>query len=191
MVSDDSEIVFIGSSGESCRPGSSTIQSYQNHGIVEIDELSPDMRHGNSQGVVCINDDDSAARARQVEADEMLALRLQEQLYHELPAFGGDEIDADMARLMQQEEAHPLSNQNHHASNPRTLSINSRRQPQSRLLPNPSNRRGIRARVHTSSGMEHLRNRVLNRSRAASSRARNLQFPLGMDLDMRLDIWKH
>ncbi|KAK3187806.1 hypothetical protein Dsin_027367 [Dipteronia sinensis] len=188
MVSDDSEIQFLGSSGESCRPGSSTIQSHQNHRIVEIDELSPDMRHGNSQGVVCINDDDSAARARQVEADEMLALRLQEQLYHELPAFGGDEIDADMARLVQQEEAHPLSNLNHHAPNPRTLSINSRRQPQSRLLPNPSNRRGIRARVHTSSGMEHLRNRVLNRSRAGSSRARNLQFPLGMDLDMRLDI---
>ena len=28
------------------------------------------------------------------------------------------QIDADMAQLMQEEEAHPLSNQNHHASNP-------------------------------------------------------------------------
>ncbi|KAL5851577.1 hypothetical protein ACOSQ3_006695 [Xanthoceras sorbifolium] len=186
MVSDDSEIVFLGSSGESSRPRSSTIRSHQNHGIVEINELSPETRHGNSQGVVCINDDDSAARTRQVEADEMLALRLQEQLYDELPAFGGDEIDADIAWFMQQEEdVHPLSNQNRHGSNPRT---SSRRQPQSRLLPNPSNRRGLRARVHTSSGMEPLRNRFLNRARAAPLRARNFQFPLGMDLDVRLDI---
>ncbi|KAH7573084.1 hypothetical protein JRO89_XS03G0064800 [Xanthoceras sorbifolium] len=179
MVSDGSEIVFLGSSGESSRPRSSTIRSHQNHGIVEINELSPETRHGNSQGVVCINDDDSAARTRQVEADEMLALRLQEQLYDELPAFGGDEIDADIAWFMQQEEdVHPLSNQNRHGSNP----------PQSRLLPNPSNRRGLRARVHTSTGMEPLRNRFLNRARAAPLRARNFQFPLGMDLDVRLDI---
>lgn len=64
--------------------------------------------------------------------------------------------------------------------------MNSRRQPQSRLLPNPSNRRGSRARGHSSSGMESLRNRVFSRSRAASSRARNLRFPMGMDLDM---VW--
>lgn len=62
--------------------------------------------------------------------------------------------------------------------------MHSYRQPQSRLLQNSSNRRGTRARVHTDNGVAQLRSRLVNRSRAAPSRARNFQFPLDMDLDM-------
>jgi hypothetical protein len=90
-VSDDSDIVFLGSSGENSRP--SRLQTRQNWGsldpVIEVDELSPEMRRTISRGLECINNDDSDARARQVEADEMLARELQEQLYHEEPVVGG------------------------------------------------------------------------------------------------------
>ncbi|KAJ0092624.1 hypothetical protein Patl1_25888 [Pistacia atlantica] len=66
--------------------------------------------------------------------------------------------------------------------------MHSYRQPQLRLLQNSSNRRATRARVHTSNGVTQLRSRFVNRSRAAPSRARNFQFPLDMDLDMRIDM---
>lgn len=92
LVSDGTEIVLLDSPGESSRPRSSTAQSHQNHGTFEINELPSETTNGNSEGVVFIDEDDSAARARQVEADEMMALRLQEQLYHEMPTFGGNEV---------------------------------------------------------------------------------------------------
>lgn len=90
-VSDDSDIVFLGSSGENSRP--SRLQTRQNWGsldpVIEVDELSPEMRRSISRGLDCMNNDDSDTRARQVEADEMLARELQEQLYHEEPVVGG------------------------------------------------------------------------------------------------------
>lgn len=90
-VSDDSDIVFLGSSGENSR--SSRLQTRPNWGgldpVIEVDELSPEMRQTISRGLDCINIDDSDSRARQVEADEMLARELQEQLYHEEPVVGG------------------------------------------------------------------------------------------------------
>jgi hypothetical protein len=93
-VSDDSDIVFLGSSGENSR--SSRLQTRQNWGgldpVIEVDELSPEMRQTISRGLDCINIDDSDSRARQVEADEMLARELQEQLYHEEPVVGGDGV---------------------------------------------------------------------------------------------------
>ncbi|XP_031249928.1 uncharacterized protein LOC116107768 [Pistacia vera] len=186
-VCDDSEIIFLGSSGESSIARSSRSQSHQHQGILDIDELSPEMRHSDSQVIGCSDNDDSDVRARQLEADEMLARELQEQLYHELPVFGDGEIDEHIALMLQQEEdAFPFSN--HHVSHPRTTSMHSYRQPQLRLLQNSSNRRATRARVHTSNGVTQLRSRFVNRSRAAPSRARNFQFPLDMDLDMRIDM---
>lgn len=178
-ISDDTDIVFLDSSGESSRSRPSRIRSQRHQGILDIADLSPELRNCDSQGVDCPNNDDSDAIARQLEVDQMLALELQEQLYHESPLFLSGEIDENLARMLQQEEdALRFSNRNHHLLHPRTSS-SSYRQPQSRLLQNASNRRGAPTQ---------LRSRFLNRSRAAPSRRRNFPFPLDMDLDMRLDI---
>ncbi|KAL0322643.1 UNVERIFIED_CONTAM: hypothetical protein Sangu_1883600 [Sesamum angustifolium] len=60
--------------------------------IIEVDEFSPQPRR---------NDHDGDARARQVEADEMLARELQEQLYNEVPVFGVEEVDEHIALALQ------------------------------------------------------------------------------------------
>lgn len=60
--------------------------------VIEVDELSPAVRNTTSQSIDDVHNDDSDARARQVEADEMLARELQEQLYHEGPVVEGREV---------------------------------------------------------------------------------------------------
>lgn len=95
-ISDDSDIMFIGSSRISSKSRSSNVRSPQSRAtlgpVIEIDELSPAVRNTTSQSIDDMNDDDSDARARQVEADETLARELQEQLYHEGPIVGGGEV---------------------------------------------------------------------------------------------------
>lgn len=56
--------------------------------IIHIDD-SPQATNDGSKGVACCRSDEDA-RARQVEADEALALELQEQLFNETPVFGVD-----------------------------------------------------------------------------------------------------
>lgn len=93
-VSGDSDILFLGSSENS---KSSRIQRPQFQGmssrVIEVDDLSPAAGHSVHQGIDSVNDD-SNARARQLEADEILARELQEQLYHEVPISGGGEVSA-------------------------------------------------------------------------------------------------
>lgn len=91
-ISDDTDIVFLDSSGESSRSRPSRIRSQRHQGILDIADLSPELRNCDSQGVDCPNNDDSDAIARQLEVDQMLALELQEQLYHELPLFLSGEV---------------------------------------------------------------------------------------------------
>ncbi|KAE8076237.1 hypothetical protein FH972_014900 [Carpinus fangiana] len=207
-VSDDSDIVFLGSSGENSR--SSRLQTRQNWGgldpVIEVDELSPEMRQTISRGLDCINIDDSDSRTRQVEADEMLARELQEQLYHEEPVVGAGGTDENLAWALPQEDVlHAASGGSHIESHPRgSLVSHSYRQPRSRPSQNPSIRRGAQARaptssrlaqlmrtqsrVPTSSRITQLRNHFSRHSPTVSSNRRNLRFPMDMDLDMRLDI---
>nr|XP_048333427.1 E3 ubiquitin-protein ligase RLIM isoform X3 [Ziziphus jujuba var. spinosa] len=194
-ISDDSDIMFIGSSRGSSNSRSSSIRSPQSRAtlgpVIEIDELSPVVRNTRSQSIDDMHEDDLDARARQVEADEMLARELQEQLYHEGPIVGGGEqIDEHIAWALQQEEnGIHTSAGSQNESHPRGPTMSHLyRQPRSRSSPNPSSRRGNQGRVPTSTRMAQLRNRFHRQSAAASTRARNLQFPLDMDLDMRLDI---
>ncbi|KAF8402059.1 hypothetical protein HHK36_013011 [Tetracentron sinense] len=113
---DDSEVAFLGSSGEPSNARSTRSRNPHHRGIlgpvIEIDDLSPEIR--------CrMVDDDSDVRARQVEADEILARQLQEQLYHEFPGAGGGEIDASIAWTLQQgEDAQHNSRGSHRASHP-------------------------------------------------------------------------
>ncbi|KAF2314115.1 hypothetical protein GH714_022353 [Hevea brasiliensis] len=181
MVPDDSEILFLGSSEASSSSRSSRTLNRQHQGLGSMN-------------------DDSDSRARQVEADEILARELQEQLYHETPIFGGSEIDENIAWVLQQEEDafRNASSQNHPRLRLRSsATMHANRQPQPQSFQNPSNRR--RAQAQVPAARTSLRNRLLNRHPSALSRARNhshtalsrassFQFPLGMDLDMRLDI---
>lgn len=95
-VTDDSDIVILGSYGEPSNSRSSRIQTRQRRGslgpLIEVDDLSTERRQNLSHDLDCTNNDDSDARARQLEADEMLARELQEQLYNEMPVVGGHEV---------------------------------------------------------------------------------------------------
>lgn len=97
-VSNDSEIMFLGSSGELSNSGSIGNQSHHCQDlmepVIEIDDQSPEIRNVASRNRGGINSDDSDARARQIEADEIMARELQEQLYHEMPVGGGAEVSS-------------------------------------------------------------------------------------------------
>ncbi|PPD75626.1 hypothetical protein GOBAR_DD27437 [Gossypium barbadense] len=105
VIPNDTDIVFLGSSWGSSSLGSSRINTGHHLNVLDLDELSEmrgtnvDANHGD-----CVNDEESEARARQVEADEVLARELQEQLYHEVSIYGNNEIDENIARALQQEE---------------------------------------------------------------------------------------
>lgn len=95
----DSEIVFLASSKEPL-PSRSTRNQRDNgprildldHPVIEVDEFSPEVRHYVSHNIDAGSNDSSDDRARQVEADEMLARELQEQLYHEVPGVEDDDV---------------------------------------------------------------------------------------------------
>ncbi|XP_059651927.1 uncharacterized protein LOC132299382 [Cornus florida] len=196
---DDAENLFLGSSGEPSNSRSSRNQSH--HGVdilnpvIEIDEFSPGIRNGGSRNIGCSSNDDSDARARQVEADEMLAHELQEQLYNEVPGVGVgvDEIDAHMALSLQQEEnsQHAFPSGSRRVSRPRgSLNSNLHQQPrvQSRVRSsqNSSISRGTQSRVPTSTRMARLRGRFPGQPRTLSPR--ETLFPPSMDMDMRIHI---
>ncbi|GMP77772.1 hypothetical protein CsSME_00033933 [Camellia sinensis var. sinensis] len=92
----DSEIVFLGSLGEPSNSKSTRNQSGHAVGIldpvIELDESSPEIRRSGSHNVGRSSNVDSDTRARQLEADEMLARELQEQLYNEGLGVGGGEV---------------------------------------------------------------------------------------------------
>lgn len=83
------EVICLSSGGES-----STMRSVRDHGRfphrelgspLAVDECSPEVGDSISQ-----TDNDSETRAIQLQADEMLALELQEQLYNETESTGGE-----------------------------------------------------------------------------------------------------
>ncbi|KAL7219951.1 hypothetical protein ACSBR2_012917 [Camellia fascicularis] len=187
----DSEIVFFGSSGE---PSNSRSTRNQNgHGpsildpVIEIDEFSPEMRHIGSHNIGSGSNDDSDARARQVEADEMLARELQEQLYNEAPGVGDGEIDTDIALAWQQED-NVFSSGSHPVFHPSgSLFSNFYRHSQSQSSQNPSIRRGTHARGPASGRLTRLRSRLPSQL-PRISHAESSLFPPNMDLDMRIHI---
>ncbi|KAB2039813.1 hypothetical protein ES319_D02G036600v1 [Gossypium barbadense] len=175
-----SDIVFLGSSRESSNSRSSSFHIAEHLDVLDLDN-SPEMRGINANNTDSVNDEDAEAKARQLEADEKLARELQEQLYHE--------IDENIAWTLQQEEdaLHPTFRTLHEPDH-RVSTRQSRMQPPLRNFQNSSNRRGVQTHFPTSARVSRLRNRILNQPRMAPSRTRNFQFPLDMDLDMRLDI---
>ncbi|KAG8499814.1 hypothetical protein CXB51_006509 [Gossypium anomalum] len=180
VTRNDSDLVFLGSSRESSSSRSSSFHIVEHLDVLDLDN-SPEMRGINANNTDSVNDEDAEAKARQLEADEKLARELQEQLYHE--------IDENIAWTLQQEEdaLHPTFRTLHEPDH-RVSTRQSRMQPPLRNFQNSSNRRGVQTYFPTSARVSRLRNRILNQPRVAPSRTRNFQFPLDMDLDMRLDI---
>lgn len=170
-TADEAEVLFVRSSAQPTNQRSSRTQNTQLHGcsllkpILEGDERDPaNIRSGvdldEQRYGVC---EDSSAKARQVESDEILARQLQEQLFNESPDF--EEMDATIALSLQQEEnsqrvASFLRQGQPHPRNNSTAPVYA---PSTRTSGrNASARPTARSRIPASSRMAYLR-RSLNR----------------------------
>lgn len=95
-ISEDSDVMFLASSREPVNSRSSRVHHSQSRAslgpVIDVDAFSPPVRRSTLQTIDSTSNDDSEARARQVEADEILARELQEQLYHETPLARGGNV---------------------------------------------------------------------------------------------------
>lgn len=190
---DDPDVSFLWASEENQNARATRTRSNRRRGnlhpIIEIDDTSNELQNTSQMA-----NDESEARARQLEADEMLARELQEQLYHEVPGVGIGEVDANIAWTLQHEE------EAQHASSLRRQRVNSRdasvshlyRQHQTQALQNSltrASRGGLgRGRASNSARMTRLRERILSTPRTLSSTDRNIHFHPNIDVDMRIHI---
>ncbi|KAJ4968415.1 hypothetical protein NE237_015116 [Protea cynaroides] len=160
---DDSGIASVVPSGGPLKARSTRRRNPNHRGnsgpVMVIDELSPETRSGNFVDISQLVNNNSDARARQEEADEILARQLQEQFYSEFPVAVG-ELDANIARTLQQEEdaRHASYHGNPHASHPRDPSMSrSHRQYPSRSFLNLSVRTTNRVQPPSSRRIGRLR----------------------------------
>ncbi|XP_021720245.1 E3 ubiquitin-protein ligase RLIM-like [Chenopodium quinoa] len=174
------EVICLSSGGES-----STRKSVRDHGgfpqsksgsLLAFNGLSPEVRENVSQ-----TDNDSEARAVQLQVDEMLARELQEQLYNEISEPTSDERFSSVGWVMPQEDrVQPASSRGSrraHASVAAPPSIR-HQASQSQSLRNRLFRRGAQARVPRP---PRLRSHVYRHPRGRI-------FPSDMDVDMRIDL---
>lgn len=82
----------IGSSGEPSSSRPPRIQNHQRQGtqVLEIDDASPQVRASRVPRRVA--NDESDVKERQIEADELLARELQEQLYREASVIRNEQV---------------------------------------------------------------------------------------------------
>ena len=93
---DNSDVILLGSpennAGQPRTSGTVSQNSFHSlEPVIEIDETNPEVR-GDGSSNVGSNSNDAGDMARQIEADEMLARELQEQLYNEAPGVGVGEV---------------------------------------------------------------------------------------------------
>lgn len=177
-ISDDLEVILLSSPTDAAISRSTSSNANNMPQIIEVDESSPQI------GRDIHNEDD---RARQVEADELLARELQEQFYNEMPVFGAEEVDEHIALQNQDGLNHGLSRGRQQALDARLLS-NLQRQSHSRSSSNAP-RRGSLARSSSVGRVTRLRSRFPGQPRTlSSSRGRTSMFPPDMDVDMRMHI---
>ncbi|KMS97159.1 hypothetical protein BVRB_7g178230 isoform A [Beta vulgaris subsp. vulgaris] len=177
------EVICLSSGGES-----STMRSVRDHGRfphrelgspLAVDECSPEVGDSISQ-----TDNDSETRAIQLQADEMLALELQEQLYNETESTGGEGVSSSRWLENQEDIVQPaIPRESHHTHGFVGVPPSNRlRSSQSQSLRNRLFRRGAQARLPRSN-ITRLRNQVHR-----YPRQRDRLFPSDMDLDMRIDL---
>ncbi|XP_058724339.1 uncharacterized protein LOC131595853 isoform X2 [Vicia villosa] len=196
VASHNSGTIFVNSSGESSSSSRSRVLAPE---VVELLSI-PSFTNGLIEGENDNDNNSSVARAMQLEADEILARELQEQLYND-DYFESSWIDEHLARELQVDEhvARELqdagdllhtSTDNHQILHPTRISRGNR-QPRLRPHQNPSNRRTL-PQVPLSNRASQIRSRMTTRSSrpivSSRGRGRRPQFPIDMDLDMRLDI---
>lgn len=181
--SDDSERLFPSLSGEPSTSRSTRNKNRRGAGtsdpVIAIDELYPEVgNHGSNTD--SISNEDSSVRALQLEADEMLARELQEQLYNEELAniFGNDEQDHS-SRLGGRPASRGSSLSNLHQHSRSSTSRNT-----------SANRSVSRAQSPAPTRLARLRGRFPGRSRTVSSRSipSGPIFPSNMDMDVRMQI---
>ncbi|KAI6694043.1 hypothetical protein NL676_021753 [Syzygium grande] len=197
LVSNNSEIINLVSPGDSRNPSSARQHRRQHQGasssVIEIDDTSPGMSRSGGTILDTLNSFESDSRARQLEADEMLARELQEQLYNDSPMLGNEEMDEYLARLLQQEgnvggNSSTSVRSRHRTGHGNSIQTRSRRQPLPRSFQNLSNRRGTETRVPVRARLQQSRRPISRSPSSFISGERSLHFPLNMDLDMRMDM---
>lgn len=178
------EVICLSSCGESSMSNSKIDHGSRSQRVmgspIVIGEMSPEVRESESQ---------SEARELQLQADEMLARELQEQLYNEvLGAPSGEAISPLIwERPQQQVDNMQHAPRGHHSNAPRAIpAIHTRRQSQSQSLRSRLLRRGPQARLPTSN-VARLRSRIHRHSLGRLGR-RNTLFPSDMDLEMRMGL---
>ncbi|KAI3511522.1 hypothetical protein L1887_18676 [Cichorium endivia] len=135
---------------------------------------------------VTCNNEDSSVRDFQVEADEMLARELQEQLYNEelTPVVDVDEMDSHLAFAM------PAQRDNSSSRRLAPSSLISRERVQPNTSRRSSVQRVLQPQPRTTTRMSQLRTRFRSRPQTvlSNSNRRNSMFPPNMDVDMRMQI---
>ncbi|KAI3738874.1 hypothetical protein L2E82_29098 [Cichorium intybus] len=135
--------------------------------------------------VICKNED-SSVRDFQVEADEMLARELQEQLYNEelTPVVDVDEMDSHLAFAM------PAQRDNSSRRRLAPSSLIARERVQPNTSRRSSVQRVLQPQPRTTTRMSQLRTRFRSRPQTvlSNSNRRNSMFPPNMDVDMRMQI---
>ncbi|CAH1436312.1 unnamed protein product [Lactuca virosa] len=164
--------------------------------VIEIDEVSTDENRGPR-----LDNEGPGVRALQVEADEMLARELQEQLYNEelaiASAFGAHEATA----IQQEHSSHAIHAAGRPAYRPASRGGSSvsnmyqNTRSNSSRNPSASSQRGVhgqsqnqnQSQTSTSTRLTRIRGRFPGRPRTLSSPGNSI-FPPNMDLDMRMQI---
>ncbi|XP_021835075.2 uncharacterized protein [Spinacia oleracea] len=176
-----SEVICLSSGGESstrksvrdrCRLPPSELGS-----SVAVGEISPEVRESVTQ-----TDNDAETRDVQLQADEMLARELQEQLYNEISEPSSHEILSSLGWVEHQEDhVQPASSRGSHRTHAFGAAPPLTRQA-SQSLRNRLFRRGAQARLPRSN-VPRLRSHVHR-----YPRGRGRLFPSDMDVDMRMDL---
>ncbi|VFQ63258.1 unnamed protein product [Cuscuta campestris] len=189
---DDSDIVFIGSSKDVSNNRSGGNQNHQGRDFlapsVDVGDSSSQARNHSSQGLTLTCERDGDTRVRQVEADEILARELQEQLYNELPILGVTEIDEHFARDLQQGDVHHAFGGETNTITNRTRSVaNSRRRPHIQSSTNVSRRSSL-VRAFNNRAVT-LRTRFPGQPRTLSQpRHRNSVFHPNVNVETRIEV---
>uniref|UniRef100_A0A1J3J9V4 E3 ubiquitin-protein ligase SDIR1 n=1 Tax=Noccaea caerulescens TaxID=107243 RepID=A0A1J3J9V4_NOCCA len=196
--SNEPDVSITGSSGEPSSSRPSRIQNHQRQGtqVLEIDDSSLEVRVSRVPRRVA--NDESDVKERQIEADELLARELQEQLYREATVNRNEQIDENIARLLEQEEntlrassSRSTSTRNTRSTNTAAANPGGRSRLEERLQQNTSSSRRRsnppqpRASVRAP---PRGRGHRLGRATASTHRALNLSFPNYMGVDLRMDL---
>ncbi|XP_010542983.1 PREDICTED: uncharacterized protein LOC104816022 [Tarenaya hassleriana] len=193
-VFDEHGVSIVGTSREASRSRPARIKNHQRRDmqnpVLEVDESSPEVRVSCCQGTRRVENDESNVRARQIEADERLARELQEQLYQEAQVFGDEEINENIAWMLQEQEntVRAFPTRDPRRSNPASSVAHGRSRLRTRFQQSSSSRGRNIPQPRASGRATRARGHRLGSSPAALSRALNFRFPSEMALESRLDI---